>query len=61
MTTLLATFLNSVGMIMFKLAHLKSEKDEGYYVLTWQYISGLFIIIFASLISTGINSSMLYL
>ena len=31
----LATFLNSSGMVLFKLAHLKAERTQCNYLFTW--------------------------
>jgi drug/metabolite transporter (DMT)-like permease len=52
----LATFLNSLGFIFFKLSHLRLERnpqDKTYYFMTWQFVTGFSVIVIASAINVG--------
>ncbi|CDW72158.1 phospholipase d [Stylonychia lemnae] len=56
----LANFINSLGYIFFKFAHIRMERNKDnkqYYFLTWQFICGLLLIILAAAINVGKYSS----
>jgi len=51
----IASFFNSLAYIFFKFAHNRIEREggKGNYILTWQWLTGLFVIIFAGLVNVG--------
>ncbi len=50
----LATFLNSLGYIFFKFAHLRVEKQPHlHYVCTWQFLVGFSVIVVSAIINVG--------
>ena len=49
----LSTFINSLGLVLFKLAHLKSEATHCLYFLTWQFLIGFLMMLVGSVICIG--------
>jgi hypothetical protein len=48
-----ATLINSLGYILFKLAHNKSERLHCNYMMTLEYVFGLALLILAVIINVG--------
>lgn len=57
-----ATFINSLGYIFYKFAHIRVEnsKDKNLnYVFTWQFLCGFGLIVLGAIINIGKNQSMI--
>ncbi len=52
----LATFINSLGYIFYKFAHLRLENNPSEkisYVFTWQFMCGFALIVLGAVINIG--------
>lgn len=47
-----ASFFNSLAMILFKISHLRQEVTKRHYLLSWYFIGALLIIVGAAVVST---------